>query len=176
MPDERLTSAEVKNRVREVQAELSRLRREEQELTKLEYGEMLDEFKPMINKCFFRQKCAATGHIIKEFLVIVAYPPLEITRTSVSFNKYQLPCIRFHYCGTYFYPANLTPPGNDDEVFQYDTIFTGELPKIYHNGCRDNRDPNYLWEECDQALFLFYAEQRFHQYMRAIFEPTTPAP
>lgn len=136
---------------------------------------MLDELKPMINKCFFRQKRAATGHIIKEFLVIVAYPPLEVTRVDVHFNKYQLPCVRFHYCDTYFYPANLTPPGNDDEVFQYDTIFAGELPLKYQNGCRDQRNPDYMWEECEHAIFIHYAKQRFQQYIRKIFEPTTSA-
>lgn len=90
------------------------------------------------------------------------------------FNKYQLPCIRFHYSQGYFYPANITPPGNDDDVFHFDYIFTGELPVQYHNGAHDSRDLDYLWEECSHYDFINAAEDRYRQFIRKIFEPTTP--
>lgn len=134
-----------------------------------------DDLTPMINKCF-RRKIKFPPNLDMygyEYCTIIGLPPVETTRNGSShMNKYQLPAMFFRVAPV-FLPFDTSDHDDYGDVFQYGTVFTGDLPEKYRNGALNNglEEP---YEECSRFDYINAAESRFREFIRKIFEPTTP--
>lgn len=157
---------------RELTKEIRGLEQKEREAT-------WDDLTPYINKCFRRRllKPGVTGWgDVFEYAVIISLPPVVTPLTgSPHMNKYQLPAIHFKYSEVRFVPFTTSDESaGDEEVFWFENVFTGDLPESLKYGALYN-GLTEEWEEISHSTFIFAAEGRFRQFIKKIFEPTTPA-
>lgn len=147
------------------------LRDERTKLIRQEYEEVLKDLKPLINKCFVRKRLTPDGNTISHYCCITGYPELEATRTSIMFNRYQLPAIHFYVTSYSCYPFSLVNDRQTDDVFFFDTVNLRELPTQYNGSLKNLSGES--WTEVTRDEFSDAAERRYRQFIQKIFEPTT---
>lgn len=150
---------------------MTELRDERTQLIRQEYEEVLDDLKPLINKCFVKKVYTQDNNIISHYCCITGYPELEVTRTSVTFNPFQLPAIHFYTTAHGCYPFSMNDDRQTFDVFFFDMVNTKELPRQYSTSLRF---PDVdRWTEVTRDEFSDAAERRYRQFIQKIFEPTT---
>ena len=179
MPNENLTRETVTARIRALESQRRDLTQQIRELEATQRSFDWDDLTPMINKCFRRKiffpaDNTRTDTFGYEYAVVIGLPPLDLRRNGdAHINKYQLPAI-FFKVAPIFMPFDTTPDDNFGDVFHFDMLFTGDLPAEYRNGAIHN-GLNAPFEECTQTDFITAAATRYKEFIRKIFEPTTPA-
>lgn len=150
--------------------------KEIRELEALERNKDWDDLTPMINKCFRRRiKFPDPTTFGYEYAVVIGLPPVQTDMHGTShMNKYQLPAMFFSIAPTMFMPFDTADDDDYGDVFHYGTLFSGDLPEQYRNGALWS-GMNEPYEECSHTDFISAAASRYKEFIRKIFEPTTPA-
>ena len=121
----------------------------------------------MVGKCF--RKVTYDGPIGKvwKYMVIVGLPEIETTKFGVTFNPYYLPAINFRLAEDFIYPFENSDSGDEDDVFFYDSVFTGNLPNEYKLGANPTEKEDYV--EITKEQFIDAARDRFDEFLEKLF-------
>lgn len=157
---------ELEKRTREVAASIDAKRKELNELRKKEYDAMVEEAAPLIGKCF-KEEVDYGACQIAHYVMITGYPKLGVHANGVEFNPFQFPSIQF-YTSTRDYPFSFEDDCHSEDVFFFDMIFTGRLPKGYRFGAVPSDMANLVEISADE--FNMAMNLRYTQFKGKIFE------
>lgn len=157
---------ELEKRTREVAASIDAKRKELNELRKKEYDAMVEEAAPLIGKCF-KEEVDYGACQVAHYVMITGYPKLGVHANGIEFNPFQFPSIQF-YTSTRDYPFSFEDDCHSEDVFFFDTIFTGRLPKGYRFGAVPSDMANLVEISADE--FNMAMNLRYAQFKGKIFE------
>lgn len=158
--------AELKKRIQEIDASIEGKRKELNELRKQEYDAMLEETASLIGKCF-KEEVDYGACTVAHYVMITGYPKLSANTDGVGFNPFQFPSIQF-YISNRDYPFSFEDDCHSEDVFFFDMIFTGRLPKGYRFGAVPSDMANLVEISADE--FNMAMNLRYAQFKGKIFE------
>lgn len=127
---------------------------------------MLEEVAPLIGKCF-KEEVDYGACQVAHYVMITGYPKLGVHANGVEFNPFQFPSIQF-YTSTRDYPFSFEDDCHTEDVFFFDMIFTGRLPKGYRFGAVPSDTANLVEISADE--FNMAMNLRYAQFKEKIFE------